>query len=641
MANARPMLGQSFGRYQLVHPLGQGGMGEVYLAKLTGSAGFEKLCVVKTVLPAIAADKTFLDRFHHEARVLVQLSHANIAQIYDMGEVEGRCFMALEYVAGVDMARVLERARDVGWPMPVPVALYIGQRVAEALGYAHRKTGADGAPLGLVHRDVSPQNVMISYEGEVKVIDFGLAKSTARSKHTQPATLLGKLGYMSPEQARTEGVDHKSDVYTCGVVVWEMLAGRPLFPGATVGEMVAAMANPRIPPLPPIRSEVRPAIDAVVAKALAVDPAARYAGADDFARALNAEFVRMSAPVGAEEIGSYVRDLCPEDYAAQRQLISGLLSSGMRTQAGRASVEPTTIRAPASGTAPGEPLDATMLRTSDIQAIRRPKAAWRIAAVVGLAAVAGVLVFRGGSSDAPGAQRPADPASPQGPIEFGPGRAPPVAVAAPAPTTPASGIAAEPGQAVERQREEAAKAKGDRAAASTGAAAKTARSGRSKAGREIAAEPARPAEAREPVATAPPPPPHGPTEVPQPPPAAPVPPPPPPAIAVPEPPPPPPVPIVAPKAPPPPAPLAGTASWRYDFFNGEQVILGNEGVGDWTRCEVRLPDHRRAALARLAPRAKQTLRLATFERDGESVRAKLNWVHVRCAEGEARFEVRR
>ena len=182
------------GRYQLLFMLGQGGMGEVHLARLTGAAGFEKLCIVKTVLPNLMGDQNFIDRFHHEARVLVQLTHSNIAQVYDMGEVDNSLYMAIEYVPGVDLSRVetrIERQRAV---MPIPMAVYIGQQINEALGYAHRKVGADGQPLGIVHRDVSPQNVMVSYEGEVKVIDFGLAKSTARSQKTLPSTVMGKLG---------------------------------------------------------------------------------------------------------------------------------------------------------------------------------------------------------------------------------------------------------------------------------------------------------------------------------------------------------------------------------------------------------------------------------------------------------------
>ncbi|NVJ01952.1 protein kinase, partial [Myxococcus sp. AM009] len=315
------------GRYELVHPLGQGGMGEVYLAKISGAAGFEKPCIVKTILPALLKDRQFLDRFHHEAKVLVHLVHSSIAQVYDMGEADGTYFMALEYVAGVDLAYLLEQARSQGVPVPVPVALFLGQRIAEGLGYAHRKAGPDGSPLGIVHRDVSPHNVMVSYEGEVKVIDFGLAKSAARSKYTLPSTVMGKLGYMSPEQVRAEPLDHRSDIYSCGVVVWEMLAGRSLIPHGTVGEMMAAMSQPVVPSLSELRPDVDAALDAVVRRALTARPDDRYLRSDELARALNTELVRSGAAMGAEEVGHFVRALCPEAFDAQRKLISKVSSS--------------------------------------------------------------------------------------------------------------------------------------------------------------------------------------------------------------------------------------------------------------------------------------------------------------------------
>ncbi|NMO19589.1 protein kinase [Pyxidicoccus fallax] len=350
------------GRYELVHPLGQGGMGEVFLAKISGAAGFEKPCIVKTILPALLKDRQFLDRFHHEAKVLVHLVHSSIAQVYDMGEADGTYYMALEYVAGVDLAYLLEQARTQGVAVPVPVALSIGQRIAEGLGYAHRKAGPDGSPLGIVHRDVSPHNVMVSYEGEVKVIDFGLAKSAARSKYTLPSTVMGKLGYMSPEQVRAELVDHRSDIYSSAVVVWEMLAGRSLIPHGTVGEMMAAMSQPVVPSLCELRPDADAALDAVVRRALEAKPDGRYARTDEWARALNGELVRTGASVGAEEVGQFVRTLCPEAFAEQRKLISkvssstglrrtplpgtgtGLYGSGAPADDGVSGHEPTVVR---------------------------------------------------------------------------------------------------------------------------------------------------------------------------------------------------------------------------------------------------------------------------------------------------------
>ncbi len=329
------------GRYELLFLLGQGGMGEVHLARLTGAAGFEKLCIVKTVLPNLMGDQNFIDRFHHEARVLVQLTHSNIAQVHDMGEVDGTLYMAIEYVPGVDLSRVETRIERQKAVMPLPVALAVGMKISEALGYAHRKVGADGTPLGIVHRDVSPQNVMVSYEGEVKVIDFGLAKSSARSKHTQANTVMGKLGYMSPEQAMARPVDHRSDIFSAGIVVWEMITGRPLYGGGTMAEMVAQMAYAELPSLLSVRPDISPTLDQIVMRALAKEPSARYQRGDDFARALNEFAVREGLTIGSEDVGNYVRAICPEEFAAERQLQSRLSVMRKRGSSPDIADEPT------------------------------------------------------------------------------------------------------------------------------------------------------------------------------------------------------------------------------------------------------------------------------------------------------------
>jgi len=324
-------MSQSFGRYELIHPLGKGGMSEVHLARLTGAAGFEKLCIIKTILPQMSADPQFVRRFQHEAKVLVQLNHANIAQIYDMGQQDGAFYMAIEYVAGVDVSRLLEKSIANEDPIPVPVSLFIAQRALEALGYAHRKAGPEGKALGIVHRDVSPQNVMVSYEGEVKVIDFGLAKSAVSKKGTLPSMVMGKLGYMSPQQARGETVDHRSDLYSCAVVLWEMLANRQLFVGDTVGELVAQMSNPRIPRLKDFRPGISDELEDLLDRALSANPEERFSRAEDMARALNEIFVREGYNLGAEEVGSYIKQTCPAEYETQCRLISSL--SHAETQA--------------------------------------------------------------------------------------------------------------------------------------------------------------------------------------------------------------------------------------------------------------------------------------------------------------------
>ncbi len=313
------------GRYELVEPLGQGGMGEVWLARLSGPGGFEKPAIVKTVLPALARDEQFVQRFHHEGKVLVHLSHSNIAQIYDLDQDEGVLFMALEYVAGIDVARLVSQVAQADELIPVPIAVFIAWQAAEGLGYAHNKVGLDGVAMSIVHRDVSPQNVMISFEGEVKVIDFGIARSTARSHSTQAQMVIGKLGYMAPEQALGEQVDARADQYSLAVMLWELLAGRHYVAAGTTPETMVAMAHPKRQPLAPLRSEVDLELDAVVQKALSKTASDRYPSTDDFARALLAQLTRLGQPT-RKQVGDWVKLKCREAYQSNQRLLSKLSS---------------------------------------------------------------------------------------------------------------------------------------------------------------------------------------------------------------------------------------------------------------------------------------------------------------------------
>jgi serine/threonine protein kinase len=368
---------RKLGRYELVEPLGQGGMGEVWLARISGAGGFEKPCIVKTVLPALLKDAQFVQRFQHEGNVLVHLQHSNIAQVYDMGEVDGALYMALEYVAGVDVSRLVSQLEAKQEMIPVPIALFIAWQAAEGLSYAHHKAALDGSPLAIVHRDVSPQNVMVSYEGEVKVIDFGIARSAARSHSTQAATVLGKLGYMSPEQATAAPVDARADQYALGVVLWELLAGRHFVSAATTAEMMVAMAHPKLQKLPALRSEVDATLDAVVQKALATSPDERYPTTDDFARAILSELTRLGGPPSKRQVGEWVRLKCSESFAATQTLLSRV--SSVKTQP---QVDPFAHTLASRGVPAMTPQLATPLSTDAQLAAMRPNRTPLIAALV-------------------------------------------------------------------------------------------------------------------------------------------------------------------------------------------------------------------------------------------------------------------
>ncbi|MCZ7681895.1 MAG: serine/threonine protein kinase [Sandaracinaceae bacterium] len=234
-------------RYLLLDRIAVGGMAEVYRAKSLGIEGFEKIVAMKRILPALAADSEFLAMFVHEAKIAGQLSHANIVPIYELGKIGGSHFIAMEYVWGKDLRQILARFARIGQPMPPPMAAWIISKVLEALDYAHRKRDAEGRPLAIIHRDISPQNVLVSYDGLVKLIDFGIAKAAGRATQTQAGVIKGKLAYMSPEQIMGRPIDHRSDVFATSALFWELLTGRQAFGGGTDIDIIERVRDARAP----------------------------------------------------------------------------------------------------------------------------------------------------------------------------------------------------------------------------------------------------------------------------------------------------------------------------------------------------------------------------------------------------------
>src|SRR5438067_5319321 len=253
-------------------------MGSLYLAFL-GEPGMEKLCVVKTVLREVA-DKEYLARFRDEAKVVVRLSHGNLVPVFDAGTVAGELYVAMDYVDGKDLRAVWNRCAKKGIAFPVDVAVHIVRELVRGLHHAHTAAGA-GGDLKLVHRDVSPPNVLVSFTGEVKLTDFGLASSTLKLEKTAPGVIYGKVSYMSPEQARGEPLDGRADLYAAGVILWELLTGRQLFPNSD-GDALARVRQPQIVPPSSKAARVPIALDAVVMRALAVEREERYADGESF-----------------------------------------------------------------------------------------------------------------------------------------------------------------------------------------------------------------------------------------------------------------------------------------------------------------------------------------------------------------------
>jgi serine/threonine protein kinase len=317
-----PSLPQVFGRYLLVQRLSRGGMGEIFLAK-HGLAGFEKLAVIKKVLPHLAADAQFISRFVDEAQVAIKLQHVNVAQVFEVGRVGDEYFLALEYVEGRDLRRTLGVLLQRSQRMPVDLALFVGRELANGLAYAHRRVGNDGASLNLVHCDVSPPNVLVSFEGETKVIDFGIAKSAMRGTATDPKMCFGKFGYMAPEQLIRGGiVDHRTDIYAAGVVLFELLTGQRLYEAGPEPDYRAlakkvAKGEHKMPS--DIERSLAP-YDDLVATALRPKPDDRYQTAAEFRDAIQQALVNVNPTISTDQLGAYMRDLFAHEMTAQREL---------------------------------------------------------------------------------------------------------------------------------------------------------------------------------------------------------------------------------------------------------------------------------------------------------------------------------
>ena len=298
------------GRYILHERMARGGMAEVYRATLSGEGGFERAVAVKCIHPDLAGDPALEERFIQEARTVGALHHANIVQVLELGrERDGTLFIAMELIEGRDLRDVLRRARALGTPVPLPLAAYVVSEVAKGLAYAHRATGPDGRPMGVVHRDVTPRNILIGFHGEVKVIDFGIAKGTVRTLFSDPSVWKGKLGYMSPEQLECAEVDHRSDIYTLGLVLFEMVAGRRLFERDTGDpSLVDVRAFERLD----LRAELPGAPKELVRalrRSLALRPKDRYARADLLLKDLQPLLIVGRGLYGATDVGQLMERL--------------------------------------------------------------------------------------------------------------------------------------------------------------------------------------------------------------------------------------------------------------------------------------------------------------------------------------------
>jgi eukaryotic-like serine/threonine-protein kinase len=297
-----------FGKYLLLERLNVGGMAEVFTAKAFGVEGFERILAIKKILPTMAEDEEFITMFIDEARISVQLNHANVVHIHELGKHEDAYFIAMEYVPGKDLRAIQDRFRRRKEIMPTAMAVYICSKMCEGLDYAHRKKDARGQELHIIHRDVSPQNILVSYEGEVKIIDFGIAKAANRSQKTQAGILKGKFGYMSPEQVRGLPIDRRSDVFAVGVILYEMLTGEKLFVGESDFSTLEKVRNADVPALRQFNPNVPSGLEKVVMKSLAREQEDRYQWASDLQEDLMRFLLAGDAIYSAKHLAQFMKD---------------------------------------------------------------------------------------------------------------------------------------------------------------------------------------------------------------------------------------------------------------------------------------------------------------------------------------------
>jgi serine/threonine protein kinase len=296
-----------FGNYLLLERINVGGMAEVFKAKAFGVEGFERLVAVKRILPTIAEDTEFITMFVDEAKIAVQLTHANIVQVFDLGKVGDSYFIAMEYVPGKDLRAMYERARKQGERLPIGLITYVVMKICEGLDYAHNKRDPSGHQLNLVHRDVSPQNMLISYDGDVKIADFGVAKARGKTGQTQAGILKGKFGYMSPEQVRGLPIDRRSDIFALGIILYELVTGQRLFFGESDFSTLEKVRNVDVAPPSTYNPSVPPELERIILKALAKQPEERYASALDLHDDLQSFMYTHGSSFGRKELAAYMR----------------------------------------------------------------------------------------------------------------------------------------------------------------------------------------------------------------------------------------------------------------------------------------------------------------------------------------------
>jgi len=318
LANVVPMNPQMFGRYLLLDKVAAGGMAEVWRAKITGEANFQRIVAIKKILPHVSEDEDFITMFTDEALITASLVHANIGQVYEFSKINDVFYIAMEYISGKDLKSLWSWSKARGNVMPIEMAAFIVMKMCDGLEYAHSRRDNTGNPSAVVHRDISPQNVLISWEGDIKVIDFGIAKATEKSGKTRPGTLKGKFAYMAPEQIRGLPLDGRSDIFAIGVVLYELATGQRGFQADSEFSLLEMVRNVEIRPPSLLNQQLPAEMERIIYKALAKDRDQRYATCADMSEDLQRFLLMRGKPPQPRDLSAFMRENFTVDWDKER-----------------------------------------------------------------------------------------------------------------------------------------------------------------------------------------------------------------------------------------------------------------------------------------------------------------------------------
>jgi len=333
-----------FGKYQLLDKIAMGGMAELFRAKLTGVQGFEKLIAIKKILPHLSADENLVNSFINEAKLAALLHHENIVQIYDFGSMNDDYFIAMEYLFGKDLGNIRKNAKKRAMPLGMENILFLISQICAGLDYSHNLRDLQGKPLNIIHRDINPQNILVTYEGQVKIIDYGIAKAASQNNKTRENLIKGKLAYMSPEQANGKAIDHRSDIFSTGIVLYELLAARRMFTGETM-QVLALVRKAQYDPPEEVIPDLPAKLNYILRRALAKDPDERYQSAGEMLADVEEFTFELALRPNNRSFAQYMKDLFEVELAEEELALwtkSDIYESGKKEKDGKQTPEQGT-----------------------------------------------------------------------------------------------------------------------------------------------------------------------------------------------------------------------------------------------------------------------------------------------------------